>query len=1140
MKWLFPSLALLFTSVSMAQEYRGSILGRITDPTGAVVAGASVEVQSVETKVITRAISNEAGNYQVPFLMPGEYSVRVKLAGFKTIDRTGIHVPTNQPVTVDLALEVGATSDSVTVSAQAPLLNTTNADLGQVVDKTFIGMVAPSLDRNIINLKDLAPGVTGGDGTYTSSAQSTFQINGGGGYSNGVETIVDGMPNTTTSGTMGFVPPIDQVEEVKVHATMFDAAYGHSNGGAMSIVTKGGTNEPHGSLFLYKRWKALNANSWANNRAGLPAPSTSYHQWGFNASGPIWLPKLYNGRNRTFFTVSMERDDDPRLLAGGGRVPTALERKGDFSQTISSTGGKLAVYDPGTTVVSGTKATRLPFAGNVIPTPQLSPIATAFFSKIPLPNQNIAPQLGALNWQFASTYTVDQRLWNARLDHVLNEKNRLSGRVGFLDRIQAPNLPFPGLNFYIPTTNNLNLNTINRGRPMGSIEDTIVLTPTLVGSVRFSYVSYTSASTQGGYGSDPKDLNIPNIVANNQAVRGYPTFTLGENLVSLGSTQSYSRDEVFSLISTWTKLQGSHSIKFGADERFNRINNSSPGGNAFGSFTISPKFTQSDPFTASTANTSGSGMATFLLGLADSGNFGANSPTSIKSSYTGLFIQDDWKITPRFTLNLGVRYELETPFHERYNRQSLRFDPAVALPITVPGYNLKGGILFAGVGGNPRTPPADKNNFGPRFGFAYNIANNTVIRGGFGIFFGPSAIDTSSAFGSIGAFNSVTPFVGSSDSFATPNATLANPFPAGLVQPVGSSVGLLAQIGNSMTFLDSSHLSPYSEQWQISVQRQLPSETLVEVAYTGMHSVKELESYSNFNEMPDSYLAQGTAGSVSINNPFFNIFPATSTLGTAKIAQSRLWAPFPQFSGLTVQGVPTGMTIYHAMQAKLEKRLSHGFNLLTSYTFSKAIQNNTSSLVNVRHWRAISPLDQKHVFSLAFTYSMPFQFHGGGMRWLERQFLGGWAISSLIATASGTPLSVTQANGRPYRLHNPSLSGSVGSRLGDRVDASGRVLNPYFDTTAFLALPSQFVVASDGPYLDDLRAPRTFSVNASLFKVFPILERLKLQIRFDANGLTNTPNFGVPGTNMSQLATFGVINSANGNRVMQGSARLMF
>jgi len=1140
MNRVFVCLALVAVSTGLAQEYRGTILGRVTDPSAAPIAGASVEVRNVETGVVTRSTSNEAGNYQVPFLLPGEYTVSVEHTGFKKLERQNVRVLTNQPVTVDLTLLLGTLTESVTVTEEVPLLNTTNADLGQVVDKTYIGMVAPSLDRNIVNMKDLAPGVTGGDGTYTSSAQSTFSINGGGGYSNGVETVVDGMPNMTTSGTMGFVPPIDQVEEVKVHTTMFDAAYGHSNGGALSIVTKSGTNDFHGTLFLYKRWKALNANSWSNNRAGLPKVATSYHQWGFSGSGPVRIPKVYDGRNRNVFTVPVERDDDPRPLTGGGRVRTALERKGDFSQTISNVGGPLAVYDPLTTVVSGTKASRQPFAGAVIPTARLSPISTSFFSKIPLPNQNIAPQLGALNWQFASTYTVDQRLWNARLDHVLNDKNRISGRVGFLDRLQTPNLPFPGLNYYIPTTNNLNLNTIDRGRPMASIDDTIMLSPALVGSVRFSYVSYTSSSTQGAYGSDPKDLQIPSIITNNQAVRGYPTFTLGENLVSLGSTQSYSREEVFSLISTWTKLQSSHAIKFGADERINRINNASPGGNAFGSFTISPKFTQSDPFTNSTSNSSGTGMATFLLGLADTGNFGTNSATSIKDTYTGLFVQDDWKISQRLTLNLGVRYELETPFHERYNRQSLRFDPTAPLPVTVPGYSLKGGILFAGVDGNPGTPASDKNNFGPRFGFAYNAGQKTVIRGGFGIFYGPAAIDTSSAFGSIGVFNAVTPFVGSSDSYATPNATLANPFPSGLVQPVGSSIGLMAQVGNSMTFMDGKRVSPYSEQWQVSLQRELPSQVMVELAYTGMHSVKELESYSNLNEMADSYLAQGSAGSVSVNNPFYNTFPATSTLGTAKIAQSRLWAPYPQFSGLTMQGVPTGMTIYHATQAKVEKRLTHGFNMLGSYTFSKAIQNNTSSLVNLRHWRAVSPLDQKHTFNLAFTYSLPFQFKGGGMKWVERQLLGGWALSGLLAKASGQPLSVTQANGRPYRVHRPSLSGPVESRLGDKVDASGRVLNPFFEITAFQALSSQYVIASDGPYLDDLRAPGSFSLNASLFKAFPIHERFKLQVRLDSMGLTNTPNFGVPGTNMSQLATFGVINSATGNRVMQGSARLTF
>ena len=1141
MNRVLAGLALLFSSVGLAQEYRGTILGRITDPSGAVVAGASVAATQVETGVTTRSTSNETGNYQIPFLLPGQYTVSVEHSGFKMLARKSVPVLTNQPTTLDLALELGATNESVTVTSEVPLLNTANADLGQVVDKSYIGMVAPSLDRNIINMKDLAPGVVGADGTYTSSAQSTFSINGGGGISTGVETVVDGMPTTTTSGTMGFVPSVDQVEEVKVHTTMFDAAYGHSNGGAMSIVTKGGTNTPHGALFLYKRWSALNANSFFNNKNGLSKPTTDYHQWGFNGSGPVYIPKLYNGRNRTFFTFSLERDNDPRLLAGGGRVPTDLERKGDFSKTIASVGGPLTIYDPSTTVVNGTKATRLPFSGNIIPASQLSPIATAFYSKLPAPTNNLT-QLGALNWNFSSTYTVQQRLWNARIDHEVNDKNRISGRVGFLDRLQVPNLPFPGLNSYIASTNNLNLNTIDRGRPMASIDDTMTLSPTLVGSVRFSYVSYTSSGTQGGYGSNPKDLNLPDVIVNNQAVRGYPVFNLGENLVSLGSTQSYSREEVFSLISTWTKMMGKHSIKFGADERFNRVNNASPGSNAFGNFTISPKFTQSDPFTNTTANTSGSAMATFLLGLGDSGNFGSNSATSIKDTYTGLFVQDDWKITPRLTLNLGVRYELETPFHERYNRQSLMFDPTAPLPVTVPGYNLKGGILFAGVNGNPSTPPADKNNFGPRFGFAYNVAPKTVVRGGFGIFYAPVAVDTNQAFGSVGTFNSVTPFVGTTTNYATPSATLANPFPNGLIQPVGSSVGLMAQVGNTFTALDSNRVSPYTEQWQISLQRELPSQIVVEVAYTGMHSVKELESYGNYNEIPDSQLALGAAGTVQVNNPFYGIFPSTSTLGTSnKIAQNKLWSPYPQFNGITMSGVPTGMTIYHAGQVKVEKRLTHGLNFLSSYTLSKAIQNNTSSLNNVRHWRAVSPLDQKHSFNFAFTYSMPFQFKGGGLHRLENQIFGGWAVSGLLAIGSGSPLSVTQSNGRPYRIADPSLSGSANSRLGDGgFDSNGHLKNAYFNTYAFQALPSQYVIASDGPYLDDLHAPGSFGLSASLFKSFPIRERLKLQIRFDSMGLTNTPNFGAPGTNMSQLATFGQINSASGQRTMQASARLNF
>jgi hypothetical protein len=1148
MKRLVPCLVLAFAMTGFAQEYRGTILGRITDPSGAAVAGASVLVQNVETRVTERALSNEAGNYQVPFLAPGEYTVSVEHTGFKKVERKDVRVLTNQPETVDVELALGSISEIMTVTAEAPLLNTTNADLGQVVDKSYVGMVAVSLDRNIVNMRNLAPGVVGGTGTYTSSAQSTFTISGGGGEQSGTETVVDGMPNTTSSGTMGFVPSMEAVEEVKVHTTMFDASYGHSNGGALSIVTKSGTNDPHGSVYLYKRWSALNANSWANNRLGLDKPTTDYHQWGFYFSGPVWIPEVYDGRNRTFFTFSMERDDDPRALTAQGRVPTDLERMGDFSQTLSSVGGKFTLYDPATTVVNGSTATRQPFAGNVIPANRISPIGGAILGKYPLPNQNVAPQLSALNWAFGSTYTVDQRLISSRIDHVLNERHRLSGRFGFLNRLQDSNDPFTGI-FSYPTTGNTNIGHIVRKRPMASVDDTMVLTPTLVGSVRLSYISYSSLSNTGAVGLNPANLQMPAVISQNQAFQAWPTFNLGENTPTVGATSSFSREEVYSGISTWNKLQGSHSIKFGVDFRLNRINSLSPGSNAAGSFTISPTFTQSDPYTKSTSNTSGSAMATLLLGLADSGNFGSNTATSIENSYTGLFVQDDWKVSKKLTLNFGVRYELEMPYTERYNRESLRFDANATLPVQVPSLNLKGGILFPGVNGNPRAVSSDKNNFGPRFGLAWTPVDKTVIRGGYGIFYSTIAVNTTSGalgsststfFGSIGTFNSVTPFVGSTNNLATPATTLINPFPSGLVQPVGSSQGLMAQVGNSITFFNDPRVNPYAEQWQIDIQRELPSRLMVDIAYTGMHSLKELEGF-NLNELPDVYLAQGANANKAIPNPFLNLFPSTSTLGTGStIAQSRLWVQYPQFTSLTVEGANTGAATYHALQAKAEKQLTHGVNFLATYTFSKLLQNNTTSLVNVRHYHGVSALDQKHRMTLAFTYALPFQFHGRGVSWLARQTLSGWATGGYFTMASGMPLSVTQANGRPNRVHSPALSGPVSSRLGDKTDASGRVLNPYFDTTAFVALHNQYTVASDGPELDDLRAPGIFSLNMALFKSFPIRERLKLLIRLDSTGVTNTPNFAPPGTNMSQAATFGVITSASGSRTMQGSARLVF
>ncbi|MBI4908752.1 MAG: TonB-dependent receptor [Acidobacteria bacterium] len=1131
------ALLTLCCSIAAAQESRGTISGTINDPTGAAVAGAEIEVRNSETNTILRGVTNATGNYQVPFLAPGNYIVSVTVAGFKKVERQNVRISTNATTTLDFTLEVGQTSESVTVTAAAPLLNTANADLGQVIDNRYVGMISVSLSRNIINLRNLAPGVTGDTGTYTSSAQATFSIAGGGSGQGRNEVILDGMPNTTAGGTFGFIPSVDSVEEVRVHTTMFDASYGHSNAGALSITTRGGTNDLHGAAYIFKRWESLYANSWTNNRLGLPKPPVEYQQWGYTVGGPVFLPKVYNGRNRTFFSTSLERDHDPRELTRQARVPTDLEKTGDFSRTLNRQGGAFAIYDPLTTVVTGSTATRQPFAGARIPAARVTPLGSAVLSKYPAPNLNQSSQLEAYNWALSKTYMVDQRQTGVRVDHVLSDRQRLFGRFGFLDRIQQAEDLFYGATSY-PVSGGSDLGLLFRRRINVSVDDTITLSPSLVGSIRLGVLSYASRSTGGAAGADPADLKLPDVIIRNQAVRGWSNFDLGGNLPVIGASQSFSREMVYSALSTWTKLTGKHATKFGLDYRLARNSNVAPGGNATASFATGPTFTQSDPFNRNAANTSGSGMATMLLGLADSGNFGFNSPTSVQNHYSGLFVQDDWKVTSKLTVNLGLRYELETPYTERYDRNSYKFDETAQLPVRVPGLDLRGGILFAGINGNPRAISPDRNNFGPRFGFAYQLLPKTVIRGGYGLFYSTIALNTS-FFGTLNVFNAQTSFVGSSDGGATALTTLANPFPTGLQQPIGTSVGLMAQVGDALAFFDDKRLNPYNQQWQFAIQRELPSQMVLEVAYMGMHSIKQIESF-NLNEKPDRYLALGRAENNAVGNVFLNVLPATSTLGRgATITQSRLWPRFPQYTTLTLQGANTGRALYHSLQTKLDKRLTRGLNFLFAYTFSRTMDNNTTSIINERHYRAVSPFDQKHVMRLAFTYKMPFEFQGNGMNRLWRQVAGGWAMSGFGTLSSGVPLSVSQANGRPLRVANPRLEGPINQRLGDSVQG-GRVTNPFFNTSAFLALPDQYTISPEPPALDDLRAPGARSLNAALFKTFPLRERLRVEVRLEGTGVTNTPNFGAPGTNMNQAATFGVINSAGGNRAMQASMRLVF
>jgi len=1123
-----------------AQEFRGTILGRVTDPSGAAVAGASVQVLNEETNLAAAAVSNEAGNYQAPFLLPGNYRVRVEMSGFKKLERTGVRVSINAQVTLDIALELGAQTETVTVTAAPPLLNTAGADLGQVVNNAYVNMISVTLTRNIVATARLAPGVTGKTGTYSSNDQTEFTVSGGGSSQGRNEFLLDGIPNTVPqgSGNIVFVPTIDSVEEVKVHTTMFDASYGHSNGGAVSISTKGGTNEIHGALYLFKRWKALDANSWVNNRLVLEKPPVNYRQWGWVAGGPVIVPKLYNGKNRTFFFLALERDDIHNAVSRQSRVPTEAERGGDFSQTLSRTGGAFAVFDPATTVVSGSRATRQPFPGARIPSARFNPTGAAVMRAFPAANVPGTPQVGRFNWGGTNVSSTTNHSWSSRGDHSFSQNHRIFGRYSELLRNQNAIPIIKGVTEF-PIDGTDSIGQILRHFRSVALDDTMVFSPSFIGSLRYGLSRRTQNSSRGGAGLDGSEVSAPDGILRNQAYRAYPVFRLGENMATFGSFLNIEATETHALLGTFTKLTGRHSMKWGVDYRLARWNRRSPGDPGPGDFTYNAVFTQEDPFTNASADRSGSSMASLLLGAAASGSIGGNSPISLQNHYMAVFFQQDWKATRRLTLNFGLRYEMETPFTERYNRISYGFDYAAKFPLPAPGLDLRGGLLFAGVDGRNRHPgPVDGNNLGPRFGFAISATPRTVLRGGYGLFYSSQTFNTS-FLGEVGAFSAVTPYVGTVDNGATLATTLANPFPAGMRRPVGSSIGLAAQAGDSLAFLDPNRVSPYNQQWQFSIQRELPSRTLLDVAYMGMLSLKQFESF-DLNEKPDRYLAQGAAENTRVNNPFLGGFPATSTLGQgATIIQRRLWPAYPQFTTLTMQGANTGRAIYHALLVKVDKQLTHGLNLLWSLTRAKTIDNNTTSIVNMRKYRSVSQFDERTNVRLALTYQFPFRFRGGGWNAVARQAAGGWSLGVFGNLSTGTPLTISQANGRPLRIRNPRITGSVSDRLGDRREG-GRVVNPYFDITAFAPLPNQYTVSPEPPYFDELRSPDNRSLNLSIFKAFPLRERVRLEVRLDAVGATNTPVFGAPGTNMSNAATFGVISSAGGAREMLGSARIVF
>ncbi len=1149
-------LPLLFLLTAPVFCQTGGVTGTVKDSSGAVVPKATVDLVNEDTNGIQSQTTGSTGNYAFPQVSPGRYRLEAKSAGFKTFVQTGIKVDVQQQVSIDPTLEVGQTSETVEVTAVTPLLQPNTSSLGQVVSNQQITEL-PLAGRNTLSLIGLTAGAQpmgqfGGIPARSNAYnQGFFSTSGSQVVSN--ETLIDGVPaNTALYNAPAYVPVVDAVQEFKVQTNSFSAEFGRTGGGIVNVVTKSGGNQLHATLYDFFRNNHLNANNWFNNVSGTKRPGEHTNQFGVAAGGPVVIPHVYNGHDKTFWFFNYEGLQDRRALTQVFTIPTPAQLRGDFSQTLTSSRQLIQIYDPVSTRPnpnSPGQYLRNAFPGNVIPVSSLNPVALKAAGLYPAPNTAGNPVTGANNFIGSADVPNTQNQFSVRIDHTFDEKNRIFGRFAYSNNSRgAYDFFHNGAGWVNPGGGGVPL--IYNARN-GALDYTSTISPTLLFEFRYGFVRQFVSKVPAGYGIDLTSLGFPSTLNAALPVDALPSFQPSGYRALAPETQDLIQrgDTTHAWQGSLTKVFSKHILKVGGDYRFIPIGELQPNAPQ-PVFNFSAGFTQANPLSASA--TSGNSVASFLLGYPSSGSVDSTPAISISYRYLGAYFQDDYRATSKLTLNLGLRYELETGRNERYNRLSW-FDPAVANPAGAAiGFpNLTGALQFAGVDGNSsRQKVANGKNFGPRFGFGYSLTPNTVIRGGYGLFYLPSTGDDQGTNLGASGFFTTTTFVSSLNGGITPADSLSNPFPNGISAPPGSSQGKASLLGQDLVSVYHKDRSAYAQEWNLDVQRQLPGNFLIDVAYAGNKSTA-LPVDIQANQLADRYLSLGSALLQQVPNPLFGIV-TTGPLSGKTVSQAQLLRPFPQFNSVNIRAIREGNSTYHALQIKGERRFSQGLSLLAAYTFSKAITDAGSRLSisfanpgiqnsnNLRGERSLANFDVPQRFVLSANYELPF---GPGKHFLNGtgtaldKVIGGWQINGVVTAQRGVPLglstSVNQTNslGGGSRPNNngtsAALSGPVESRL-----------NGYFNTSVF-SQPAAFTFGNTARTLPDVRAPGLLNFDFSIMKNMHFAERYNLQFRSEFFNGFNNVNFGGPGTTFG-TSTFGVISSASDARVIQLALKLLF
>jgi hypothetical protein len=1146
-----------------AQESRGTINGRVIDPTGAAIAGVDVRAVNQQTGVAATAKTNELGNYSIPFLVPGTYKLSADFTGFKKSEHPAVEVRVGDVLSVELKLEIGASTETVEVKGGTPLIEASNVTLGQVIGEKQIQDL-PIQAGNANELVLLTPGVVNSTNlrqrkSSFNSASSQFTTNGNALYAN--EYTIDGVPDTFFNGgsnpLIAFQLPENSVSEFKVQTSSFDSTTGHTPGAVLNTVTKSGTNQVHGEMHEWMINSRLDASTFFQNASGGAKPAYQDNRYGASLGGPVVLPKIYNGKNKTFFFFGWEGNQWGKPTANVGTVPTAAEKAGDFSALLAL-GSQYQIYDPTTTTAAANgRYTRTPFAGNLIPANRIDPIAKGIQNYYAAPNTVSNNAAGLNNYTRNTKDVFDYNAWVGRVDHNFSDRNRAFLRL-YQDRYLEHDSAF-----YNNIAGGLDLKRINRG---AVADDVIVLNPSTILDVRYGLTYEETPESRPSKGFDlaslgfsknllsllnPASQTFPQVYLNTKAPTNRCTGACTGTFSGFGNFNS-GDGTLTGMIHDWsgtlTTLKGNHTLRYGVDARLYRAFG------FFGGFDVSPQLAflptyTNGPNDNSTAAPLGQEYASFLLGI-PSGQMTRSASFATQNTYYAAFLQDDWKLTPRLTVNLGLRYEYESPMTDRYNRAVRGFDRTTPNPIAaaaiaayakspipqipVNQFQVLGGLMFAD--GNHRQLWSGQNtNFMPRFGIAYQLNSNTVLRGGYGIFYDTIAVNRTPAIQT--GYTASTPIQASLDNGLHFIASTANPFPAGLIQPLGAAGGLQTNLGQSLTVYPTSRLQPYSQRWAFDVQHTFFKEFLLDVSYVGNKAI-HLGADRNLNATPNQYLSTSpfrdnttiNALSATVNSPFFGL----NSVFPQKIAVSDLLRPYPQFGDIT-ETEPIGYSWYHALQVRAEKRFSKGYMMGLSYTFSKNMDaisflNAGDASVN----RSISGLDRPHRFNVQSIVELPFgrgRHFGSNMPKALDAIAGGWQVNTIFTYQSGAP----QSFGNIIflgDLHNIPLS------------SDKRSVNQWFNTAAGFVTASAQQLASNirtfPKYLAGVRGDGQTMWNGSLVKHFKFRERLGLECRFEGYDILNHPNFSDPNTTVTSSA-FGTITGQAGlSREFQGALKLTF